>query len=369
MTREQQQFAATHYVGTQKLTLNLSRPLRAINPQFLVLHYHLAMWQSAPRVAYIVDGNNWGNDYDEVNKHESWFWHNPANQRVASNQDGKLLMNVSDPGFRRYWSASIAAQVQAGDYDGVFLDSASPALLQWEARSPEDPRLRSTGVRYNTFPELGGRTWIAAWEEWMSDLDRSLAAKGIPLIPNEGAFATTWDNTNYALTAGVFCEGFLDPGLSPIDWRAATNQTLSLVRQNKIVILQNYVSPTDVAKRRYLLANYLLVKGSRTYVSYFASTLDWYPEWTLDLGVARTNAATVDDLSWKGVYRREFAKGLVLVNPGERSVRVDLGGTFRRVVPEGGERVAANGSVTGRLSTPNVTMLEIPGKSSEILLR
>ena len=120
MTAAQERFAATHYVGTQKLSLNLSRPLRAINPQFLVLHYHLAMWQSAPRVNYIVDGNTWSNDYDEVTRHESWFWHNPANQRVTSNQDGKLLMNVSDPGFRRYWSESIAAQVQAGDYDGVF---------------------------------------------------------------------------------------------------------------------------------------------------------------------------------------------------------------------------------------------------------
>src|SRR4051812_49422370 len=59
MTDAQIRFAATHYVGSQKLTLNLSRPLRAINPDFIVLHYRLAMWQSAPRVNYIVDGNRW----------------------------------------------------------------------------------------------------------------------------------------------------------------------------------------------------------------------------------------------------------------------------------------------------------------------
>ena len=146
------------------------------------------------------------------------------------------------------------------------------------------------------------------------------------------------------------------------------NQTLSLVR-NKIVILQNYVSPSDVAKRRYLLANYLLVKGSRTYISYFQTSLDWYPEWTLDLGVAQKSASKVDELSWKGVYRRDFANGVALVNPDDRSVRVDLGGTFRRVMPEGGGTVAENGTVTGRVATSNVTMLEIPGKSAEILLR
>src|SRR5215475_5076959 len=107
MTSAQQRFAATHYVGTQKLTLNVSRRLRAINPRFLVLHYHLAMWQSAPNVAFITDGNAWANDYAAVDAHESWFWHNREHQRVTSNYDGKLLMNVSDPGFREHWRDSL----------------------------------------------------------------------------------------------------------------------------------------------------------------------------------------------------------------------------------------------------------------------
>src|SRR5262245_57080721 len=66
MSDAQLRFAATHYVGTQKLTLNVSRRLRAINPGFLVLHYHLAMWQSAPNVLFITEGNAWGNDYPAV---------------------------------------------------------------------------------------------------------------------------------------------------------------------------------------------------------------------------------------------------------------------------------------------------------------
>jgi hypothetical protein len=136
MSDAQVRFAATHYVGTQKLTLNVSRRLRAINPGFLVLHYHLAMWQSAPNVPFITDGNTWGNDYPAVNAHESWFWHNREHQRVTSSHDGKLLMNVSDAGFREHWRDSLLRQVEDGDYDGVFLDSASPALLQGEARTP-----------------------------------------------------------------------------------------------------------------------------------------------------------------------------------------------------------------------------------------
>jgi len=371
MSEAQVRFAATHYVGTQKLTLNLSRPLRAINPAFLVLHYHLAMWQSAPNVTFIAEGNTWANDYPSVNTHESWFWHNLEHQRVASNKDGKLLMNVSDPGFREHWRDSLSRQVGDGDYDAVFLDSASPALLQGEARSPADPRLFADGVRTNTFGELGGRSWIAAWEEWIADLDRSLSTKGIPLIPNVGGLVTTWDNTDYSLTAGVFCEGFLDPGFSTDDWKAAANQTLALVRRNKIVILQNYLpSADDVTRRRFLLASYLLVKGARTYVAYFASTpFEWYPEWDLDLGAAQKSAVTIDELRWSGIYRRDFNKGIVLINPDTTAVQVTLEATFNRIAPVGGGAVSSDGTVSGRVETVPVTTLEIGAKSAEILLR
>jgi hypothetical protein len=371
MTDAQVRFAATHYVGTQKLTLNLSRPLRAINPQFLVLHYHLAMWQSAPNVTFITDGTQWANDYAAVNTHETWFWHNPENQRVTSNQDGKVLMNIADRGFRDYWRSSLIKQVDEGDYDGVFLDSASPSLLQWEARLPADPRLVADGVRTRTFDELGNKTWIAAWQDWIGDLDRSLAAKAIPLIPNVGGLATGWDNTDYSLTAGAFCEGFLDPAFTPADWKSAASQTLALVRQNKILILQNYLPSADeVAKRRFLLGSYLLVKGARTYVAYFAaSPFEWYPEWDLDLGAAQKNAITVDDLSWNGVYRRDFDKGVVLVNPGVKAVHVNLGATFKRVEPIGGGAVSREGKASGRVTTVPVTSLEIGPKGAEILLR
>jgi len=208
LTDAQNAFVASHFVGTQKLTLNISKPIRAINPDFLVLHYHLAVWQSAPWVPFITDGNNWSNDYPVVDQHESWFWHNPDGLRVASNQDGKLLMNIGDPGFADYWFTSLVEQVKAGDYDAIFADSASPDLLQWEAKDPPDPRLSGTGVKDNPIEELGGKTYVQAWEEFMAALGAELAAVGIPLIPNVSSLVTTWDNTDYGITSGQFSEGF-----------------------------------------------------------------------------------------------------------------------------------------------------------------
>jgi hypothetical protein len=370
LTAAQRTFAATHYVGSQKLTLDQSTPLRAIDPDFLVLHYHLSMWQSAPSVSFITDGAHWGNDYPTVNQHEDWFWHDASNQRVASTADAKLLMDIGNSGFQQYWADSLAAQVAAGDYDGVFFDSASPALLQAEVGG-QDARLAGTGARDSVIPELGNRTFIQAWEAWMSALDAALAAKGIPLVPNTSAFVTSWDDTDYSLTAGAFVEGFADPTWSADDWKASTNTLLSLAAKHKILILQNYLgSVNDTQKRFYYLGNYLLVKGDRTYLDYFASgPLEWYPEWLLDLGAPSATAATVDDLARDGVFRRDYANGIVLVNPTSSSVDVPLGGTYRHVIASGGGAVDANGDLPGALLTVNVTSLPVAATSAEILLK
>jgi hypothetical protein len=328
------------------------------------------MWQSAPSTTFIVDGVHWDNDYPTVTQHETWFWHNTQNQRVASTADQKLLMDIGDPGFQSYWESSLVSQVEAGDYDGIFFDSASPALLQAEVGN-QDSRLAATGAKDSQIAELGNRSFIQAWEAWMTTLNTNLANQGIPLIPNTSAFVTSWDDTNYGLTAGAFVEGFADPTWATSDWKASTNELLSLAAAHKILILQNYLSSTDdVAKRMYYLGNYLLVKGDKTYLDYFAAgPFEWYPEWKLDLGAPTKTGATVDDLASGSVYRRDYEKGVVLVNPTGASADVTLGGTFQGVTPNGGGTVDANGTEPGTTVTAAVTQVTVAANGAEILLR
>jgi hypothetical protein len=374
MNAAQTQFAATHYVGTEKQLLPVTQALRAINPNFLVLHYHLSMWQSAPAVDFIVNGTTWGNDYPTVTMNETWFWHDADGStmadRVASNADGKLLMNVSVPAFQAYWASSLEQQVQDGEYDAIFFDSASPALLQGECSSA-DPRLAGTAARDTSFAELGNTTWIDAWQTWIGALNATLAAKGIPLIPNTSAFTTTWDNTNYGLTAGIFSEGFAGTSFAESDWQASTNELLTLAAADKIMILQNYLSESsDVATRLYYLGNYLLVKGHHTYLDYFASgPLEWYPEWAIDLGAPTTPTPTLaSSLLTGGVYRRDFQKGSVLVNPSSSTVTVSLGGTYQDVVPSGGGTLDASGMASGSLTMMPVTSVAVAPTSAAIVL-
>jgi hypothetical protein len=371
MNAAQTQFAATHYVGTEKQLLPVTHALRAINPNFLVLHYHLSMWQSAPMTDFIVDGTSWGNDYPTVTTHEDWFWHNAAAQRVPSSADGKLLMNVSVAGFQAYWASSLAAQVAAGEYDAIFFDSASPALLQGECGTI-DPRLAGTAAASTVFPELGGHTWIDAWQTWMSALATTLSAQGIPLIPNTSAFTTSWDTTNYGLTPGIFSEGFGDPSFAESDWQASTTELLKLAAADKIMILQNYLgSSTDVGRRLYYLGNYLLVKGHHTYLDYFAQgPLEWYPEWQLDLGApSGLAAADAAALLTGGIYRRDYAKGSVLVNPSAVPVTVALGGTFQEVLAVGGGPVDDTGAAGGSITMTPVTSIVVGPTSAAILLQ
>jgi hypothetical protein len=285
-------------------------------------------------------------------------------------------MNVSSTDFDTYWIQSLEQQVAAGQYDGIMFDSASPALLQaWCGGSGagQDPRLAGTAAKDTPFVELGNATWIDAWQTWMGGLDTALAAQGIPLIPNDGAFITGWDNTDYSITAGVFSEGFADPAFAESDWEASTNELLSLAAANKILILQNYLStPDDVTTRMYYLGNYLLVRGHYTYLDYFDASgpLEWYPEWSIDLGAPTTPATThVADLLQGGVYRRDFAKGSVLVNPSSSPVTVQLGATYQQVVPSGGGQVDAAGDLPGSLTTQPVTSVMVGATTAEVVLK
>ena len=132
MPAAQQQFAATHYVGTEKQLLPDTQALRAINPDFIVLHYHLAMWQSARRLHHQRDELGQRPLDGDAERDAGSGTTRPATtsaDRVTA-PDGKFLMNVSVQGFADYWVQSLEQQVADGQYDAIMFDSASPSLLQ-----------------------------------------------------------------------------------------------------------------------------------------------------------------------------------------------------------------------------------------------
>jgi hypothetical protein len=376
LSEAQLAFVATHFVGTQKLTVEQWDALRAYNPAFIVLHYHLGIWQQDPSDSFIVDGSTWGNDFDEVTTHDAWFWTNQSGERVRSSNDGKYLMNISDAGMQEYWRTTILEQISAGSYDGVFLDSSSPPLLTGEAiggeldgeQMPGDDRFREMGI-LQPFAELGGVGWPEAYASFMDELCTFLETNGVACIPNVGNHITTWDTTDYFTTStgGMIENAWM--GASPADWVQVADRILRM--GDGIIILQSYLgADDDVTQRMFYLGCYLLVKDRYTYVTYFTDDpFTWFPEYDLDLGapVSSPTSSDITTLAWSGLFRRDFERGFVLVNPTDGAVSVDLDGEFMNVVPTGDGMVGEDGAVSGELVRTAVSSLELPPWSAAVL--
>ena len=212
-----------------------------------MLHYHLAIWQSAPSVDFILDGMTWSNDYPTVTTHESWFWHNPREpahrqhrRREAPHEPHRrglrsLLAELAGGAGRRRDSTTASSSTRPRPR------SCRPRSAGRTRASPgtgaRDTRHRRVG-RPDVHPGLGRRGSRA--------LNAALAAKGIPLIPNTSAFITGLGRHRLRADGRASSpRASPAPSFAESDWQASTNELLLARGQGKIMILQNYLATTS----------------------------------------------------------------------------------------------------------------------------
>jgi hypothetical protein len=362
-------FAATHYAGTQKMLKAENDRYRAVNPNWLLLHYRLGA--SSGPVQYIHD-NQWSSDWTDVTSHEDWFMHNESNQR---HHDSGSDWDINDPtstGFRDYWVSSVIADMRATGALGVFADSfeagisgygVTPPDVRFDATNPANPSVWANGV-----------DWLSQKQDWIAFVTAAFAKEPehFLFVPNIGAMITGWADIDYSGVDGAMLESF-GFNLAPSDWVLGMNRAMRLSRAGKFIILQSY--PDSVASRQFLLATYLLLKGNHTFVNLAGSGVVYFPEYAIDFGAPA--AALPSDVSGylsNGVYRRDFAKGIVLVNPGDTSVMVTLPSTMQQVSASGGgpvddTQIDAMGNYTGgSLSYAPVSTVTLASKTAALLL-
>ncbi len=367
----QAQFAATHYVGSQKLTRAETRRLREYNPNFLVLHYRLgqALGHSepigcAPSTNYLqIINGNWVQEWPD-SVQEDWFYHYPSS-RVFNCIDGHYLMNLDDPDWRAWWSDQVIQQLQNNENDGLFADSYN---------------IPNYGFTWNPpLPDVDA-TFESDWatrEHAFTDYIRGQFAGRWKWIPNIGMFITSRDPSDYSNVDGVMMEGFAEWGSDTYfdlaDWQLQMNRLLPLIAADKIILAQNYPSSVDnVNERLFILGTYLLVKGRYTYVNVDTSMeVEWLPEYAIDLG-APTDSLPADISTYLhpsgNVYWRHYTKGLVLVNPTDSPQAITLDGTYRLVTPSGGGDVPESGVAPGSLNYTSVTTVNLNAHQAAILL-
>ncbi len=382
-------FLATHVDGTQKMTLDQTNRFRAVNPNWTLLHYQLAV-ENGP-VDYIINGR-WDNDFAttvDVPGHEDWFVHDDNGQRIKDSSDNWYQMDISNPDWRQYWLNSVIQNMRATGSNAVFADSLTGGL----GGAMYDQPLNA--VRYQGTHAAdpaywpGGVTWTDQLGQLIDYAQAGLHAtpERFKYIPNLDARVTGWEPTGYYQNVdGAFLEGFGEWGATYLgdasDWILSMNRGLDLVRQDKIVIMQPSIGQPNsidgLKQRAFLLGTYLLLKADHTYVNIVSSDGEgpyYFPEYQLDLGPATTPLpADVSAYLWNGVYRRDYANGIVLVNPNDNILALDLGSSYQLVSGTGGGSITeaqlddAGDYIGGFLSIQAVsTVAMLPGTAVILL--
>jgi Hypothetical glycosyl hydrolase family 15 len=362
-------FAATHYAGTQKMLKDANARFVAVNPNWFLLHYRLG--SSSGPVEYIHD-NMWSSDFASVTTHEDWFMHNEAGARHHDPGSNWDINDISSTGFRDYWTQSVIADIRATGAQGVFADSFEAGISGYGVTDP-DTRFDGTNPA-NPALWANGDTWIQQKKEWIDAARAAFAAtpEHFAFVPNIGAMITGWANIDYSTIDGAMLEGF-GYQLAEADWVLGMNRAIKLTAAHKFIIVQSY--PSDVAGRQFLLATYLLLKGTRTFINLGGSGVIYFPEYALDFGPPLADLpADVSAYRDSGVYRRDFANGMVLVNPSSSAVSVTLPSAMRQASATGGGAVGdadldMNGNyIGGTVSFAQVTNLTLQPQTAALLL-
>ena len=183
------EFIAKHYFGTQKMLKQDNDRFRAENPNWVLLHYRLAV--SAGPAQYILR-NLWSSDWSAVNPQEDWFLHNPAGQRHHNKGSYWDLLDVMNPAVRDYWANSVIADMRATGSQGVFAGSfeadvsgcgITPPDARFTGSAPIDPQAWK-----------GGKTWADQKNDFADDMMRRFQAtpEKFMFIPNVGDLTTSW---------------------------------------------------------------------------------------------------------------------------------------------------------------------------------
>ncbi|MGH8217524.1 MAG: putative glycoside hydrolase, partial [Steroidobacteraceae bacterium] len=147
-------------------------------------------------------------------------------------------------------------------------------------------------------------------------------------------------------------------------WQAMMSRyhaIMGMVNAPKLVIFDVHGSVTDYATMRYGLTSTLMDDGYYCFtdMAHEYSSVPWFDEYNAHLGAAVTPPQTG---AWqKGVYRRDFANGIALVNPkGNGTQTVTLETAFVKL--KGSQAPSVNDGST-------VTQVTLKARDGIILLR
>jgi hypothetical protein len=303
--------------------------LKRANPRIRLLLYKNA----SMTVSYAVqDGRDHqspaGIGYaDADGSHPEWFLRDASGRRIESRAyHGLWLMDVGNAAYQQAWLRNVAAEVSRAGWDGVALDDVNT--------SPDYHAGDRTPAAYRS-----DQGYAAAMRSFLAHVGPALRARGALVLPN---IATEWPTgLRYwrdwiRFTSGGILEYWTKWGSSTTeqftgDGWAYRQQFLTLTQQaGKIFLGVTSAPKDDVRSMAYARASFLLDwNGGPSALVFEPSSPEaqdpYDPTWTISIGKPRGPKKLV-----AGVWRREYTRGVVVVNPHETAAAVRLGGAFVR---------------------------------------
>ncbi len=257
---------------------------------------------------------------------------------------------------------------RARDYDGMALDCCEEHLW-YSYGTAAGGLIRSIGTVAD--PNVAVPDY-AAWDDtWQAGMREQFAliragAPNAVIIGNanaspdyfDGALLEQYPARSWSLTKW---NDRIVSRAAGIHHRYALLQWQALSRNPSANTVRTMGTQTDYASMRFGLCTTLLSDAYYWYSDPGANNLWWYDEYDNAgagkgyLGQPTGAAYSVGSGSW----RRNYQGGIVLVNPGDASVTIPLGGTYKKIAGTQ-DRVVNDGSF--------VTAVTIPAKDGIVLL-
>ena len=398
ISQAQKAFIVTHYVGTQKVFQSQIDEYRAMNPNFLVLVYHLAYGlngadQTNP-VSNIIGPNTYGQEDTNVftpyvSAHsltrENAYQHTVATGGTSGNRvsypDPFWLMDVQSSEWMQYMSDTMttwAKTFATTQSTGFFFDVG---FHPWYNYSP--------ATWWSTLAGGTSHTQLATWwnpiaKAYFNALRSAFAATAdharYLVIPNPDALV---DEEPEFLdgTDGVFTENW-QTITGGGDWADSLRRICRYATSaGKVWMADVTATGTSLSMqdREYLIGSYLLAKNGTSYIMFGNSDITWYPEYEIDLGgyVAEPPAdlemLRVDGSGGAsgGLYAREYVAGWVYVNSSSAPLTVSVPKAMKRATWTGGGDVDSAGNLPAYTLSYTTDVpagpLQVPAYSAVIL--
>lgn len=322
-----------NYVVIQPWEYDLIPGLKAKNPDLRVLMYKdvSATVEGACRNTACTRDNRilpTGVGYHWTKRHHpGWFLRDATGHQIEwSDWPGLFAMNVAKAGYQKRWSANVRRELRAHDWDGVMLDDVLTELSHTvfddrvSTRIPDDAAMYAATEKFlaKVGPQLTTAGYEAVtniafqWDDWRS------------VVRDWSPYVSGWEN-EYFVKWGLGKES----RFTGEDWAWKMRLAAWCARHSMPLLAVTYSTADDLVAQDYHRATWLLTWNGRTGSSIFVPAEDFTDHWlarpTVDIGRPTGPRQRLAG----GIYRREYTRGVVLVNPTGASRRVRLGGSYR----------------------------------------